>query len=216
MSLPGFLTALFEYGRVRVGPPDRDLPPGELAEAGRIVQQQAAVLALEFPGQPPAWSADSAVWAAVSLYRACQLTVYRALDEQAIDELLAETCPSAGDAASHWSVDAVLRYLPDLVRHATTASPQDPLVARLRTWCAEWPLSSVGVAGITPQHEDQIANHSGLLQLYVDRILAKKDRSRLAHPAVRAAIDRSLGAHRPLWNEFLDSAPSAERMTSAT
>jgi MoxR-vWA-beta-propeller ternary system protein len=216
MSLPAFLTALFETGRVQVGPPHVAIPSSERAEAGRIAQQQAAALALEFPGQPPPWSAAAATWAATSLYRASQLAVYRALDAAAIDELLAEPCPAGDPASNHWSVDAVFRFLPDLVRHAATASPEDPLVAWLRQWCAEWPLSSVGVAGITPQHEDQIAAHRCLLQLYVDRILAKKDKSRLAHPAVRAAIDQSLGGHRPLWTDVVGREPAARDQSPVT
>jgi len=206
MSLSAFLTALFETGRVQVGPPHVDLTAEELGAAEKIVEQQAAVLRLDFPGEPPPWSAAAATWAATSLYRASQLAVYRVLDAAAIDELLAAPCAPGDPAGRHWSVDAVFRFLPDLVRHATAASPQDPLVARLRRWCSEWPLSSVGVAGITAQHEDEIAAHCGLLQLYVDRILAKKDRSRLTHPAVRAAIDRSLGGYRPLWTELFGSA----------
>jgi MoxR-vWA-beta-propeller ternary system domain bpX4 len=203
MSVPSFLTALFESGRVQVGAPGEGLTTSEMAAAERIVVEQAKVLALEFPGLSPTWSPVAASWAVVSLYRASQLAVYRLLDAGAIDELLAVPCPPGDPASRHWSVDAVFRFLPDLVRHATAASPQDPLVERLRLWCAEWPLSSVGVAGIVPQHEDEIATHHGLLQLYVDRILAKKDRSRLAHPAVRAAIDKSLGGHRTLWMEVV-------------
>jgi hypothetical protein len=135
------------------------------------------------------------------------LAVYRDLDAGAIDELLGQACPAAEAASRHWSVDAVFRFLPDLVRHASTASPGDPLVVRLRQWAAEWPLSSVGIAGVTPQREDEIALHAGFLQCYVDRILNRKDWSRLAHPAVRAAVDRSLGGHRSLFPE------AAQRLT---
>jgi hypothetical protein len=143
----------------------------------------------------------------MAYYRACQLAVYRDLDAGAIDELLGQACPAAEAASRHWSVDAVFRFLPDLVRHASTGSPGDPLVVRLRQWAAEWPLSSVGIAGVTPQREDEIALHAGFLQCYVDRILNRKDWSRLAHPAVRAAVDRSLGGHRSLFPE------AAQRLT---
>jgi hypothetical protein len=206
MSLPSFLAALFDSGRVLVGPPHRALAADELHGAEQLLVGEADTLRLEFPGQPPPLDVGAAMWGATSLYRACQLAVYRELDAGAIDELLGAaypaTAPVEGGAASrHWSVDLAFRFLPDLVRHAAAASPQDPLVVRLRDWCAQWPLSSVGVTSVSALNEDDLAAHAELLQLYVDRILAKKDWSRLRHPAVRAAAQRSLGAHGSLWTD---------------
>ena len=208
MSFPAFLNGLFESGRVQVAPPHCPLSTAELDAADAIIHEQQAALRLNFPGKPPAWCAAAARWAGVSCYRACQLAVYRDLDAGAVDELLGQACPTAEPASRHWSVDAVFRFLPDLVRHASAASLGDPLVARLRHWAAQWPLSSVGMPDVTPQHEDEIASHAGLVQLYVDRILAKKDWSRLRHPVVRAAASRSLGGHGRLFPD------AAERLTA--
>ncbi|HEX5104440.1 MAG TPA: hypothetical protein VFV87_11545 [Pirellulaceae bacterium] len=205
MKLDAFLAALFDHGRVQVLRPQAAITPADEKVALVKLQNQAAVLAAEFPGQPPPLFPLAALWAATSFYRACQLAVYRDLDAQAIEELLGAVCPAGERAARHGSVDIVFRYLPDLVRHASAASQQDPLVAKLRQWAADWPLSSVGMAATSPRHEDDFTSHPGLVQLYVDRILAKKDWSRLAQPMVAEAVRRSLGAHGGLWP---DAAPT--------
>jgi hypothetical protein len=204
--LDRFLRQLFHSGHVQVAPPQRPISMHDLSAADQTLAEQVAVLRLDFPGEPPPLVAAATRWAAISLYRCCQLGIFRELDEGAIDELLAAQCPACEPASRHWSVDVVFRYLPDLVHHTTVASPDDPLVARLQRWCAQWPLSSVGVklASILPDESavGEVASHSGLLQLYSDRILAKKDWSRLAHPAIRSAIAASLGGHAATWTDL--------------
>jgi hypothetical protein len=199
MSVAAFLADLFEHGRVKVPQPRPALEADDVQQAERVLREHEEVRRLEFPGMPPELLIPAAMWAAVAYYRACQLAVYRDLDAGAIEELLGGECPAGEPAARHWSVDLVFRFLPDLVKHAAAASQQDPLVAKLRAWAGEWPLSSMGMPGVPPQHEDEIASHVGLLQLYVDRIMAKKDWTRLGQPTVRDAVRRSLGAHSSLW-----------------
>jgi hypothetical protein len=199
-----FLRRLFQSGHVQVAPPQRPIVASDLSAADRTLAEQ--VLALDFPGELPPPFAPAARWAALSLYRGCQLSIFRELDEGAMDELLAAQCPTCEPASRHWSVDVVFRYLPDLVRHAAAARTDDPLIARLQGWCARWPLSSVGVklagAPLSESAVGEVAGHAGLLRLYSDRILAKKDWSRLAHPAVREAMAASLGAHAAMWTEL--------------
>jgi hypothetical protein len=201
MSFAGFLSALLEHGRVKVAHPQEHVPTDEIAAAGRQLLERAALVAAEFPGQPPALELPVAQWAALQMYRACQLAIYRELDAGAIDELLAPACPPAEAASRHWSADLAFVFLPDLIRQAQAAAANDPLVTRLREWAAQWPLSSVGVAQVEPQNVAEIAGHPGLLRLYVDRILTRKDWPRLADPAVRAAAEEAIGAFAAQWPE---------------
>ena len=201
MAFAQFLAALFDHGRVGVVHPQEHVATGDVRQAQRLLEDRAATVALEFPGQPPRLDLPVATWAAMMLYRACQLAIYRELDAGAIGELLSSACPSAEASSRHYSADLAFVFLPDLIRHATTAAADDPLVTRLRDLAAAWPLSSVGVAKIEPQNVAEIASHPGLLRLYVDRILARKDWPRLAERAVRAAAEQSLGAHSALWPE---------------
>lgn len=199
MSLPKFLTALFECGRVQVPPPQEAMPPREATDARPILLDRARSAALGFPGEPPSLDLDVALWAAQQFFRASQLAVYRELDATAIDRLLGQPCPPATAPVRHWSVDLVFVFLPDLLRLARSASEQDPLVLCLRGWAAEWPLSSVGVANVEPRNVEELLTHAGLCQLYVDRILTHKDWSRLRDENVRTAVRQSLGAYDSLW-----------------
>jgi hypothetical protein len=201
MSLRAFLSALFEHGRVAVAPPHEHLPSADVREAEQVLALRAAEVAREFPGEAPPLEISVAVWGASTLYRACQLTIYRELDAGAIDELLSAPCPAGETASRHWSADLAFLFLPDVIRHAAAASEADPLVGKLRELAAQWPLSSVSVAGIQPKGVAEIASHPGLLRLYVDRILARKDWPRLADPAVREAAAATLGAYLREWPE---------------
>jgi hypothetical protein len=201
MSFAAFLSALFEHGRVAVAHPQEHVASDDVARARGLLEERAAIVALEFPGEPPPLNLPAAVWAAMTLYRGCQLAIYRELDAGAIEELLAEPCPTAEPASRQYSADVALVFLPDLIRQSTRAAADDPLVAKLRLLAAQWPLSSVGVQQIEPQHVDELAAHPGLLQHYIDRILARKDWPRLAHPAVRTAALAALGAFAAQWPE---------------
>jgi len=194
MSFAAFLSALFEHGRVAVAHPQEHVASDDMARAGGLLEERASIVGLEFPGEPPPLDLSVAVWAGTILYRGCQLAIYRELDAGAIDELLALPCPDAEPASRHFSADLAFVFLPDLLRQAVRAAADDPLVTRLNGLAAQWPLSSVGIAKIEPQHVNEVAAHPGLLQLYVDRILVKQDWPRLAHPAVRTAAQASLGA----------------------
>ena len=208
MPLDRFLRDLFEHGRLKVEPPRGKLSAEERAAAEHALTEQETLLRQEFPSLPPPLDLPAAMWAAEMFWRACQLAVYRELDAAAIEELLSAPCPPCSPASGHWSVDLVFRFLPDLARHAARAAEGDPLVVRLRDWAANWPLSSVGMAGIEPRRVADLATDRGLVQLYVDRILAKKDWSRLAEPAVQAAVRSSLGAHQNLWPELASHLPT--------
>ena len=68
-------------------------------------------------------------------------------------------------------------------------------------WAADWPLSSVGVPLDRPVDAaavESIVLDRALLTLYVDRIVARKDLSRLSHPSVVEAIRGAIGIHADL------------------
>jgi hypothetical protein len=87
----------------------------------------------------------------------------------------------------------VYRFLPDLYRLAHNKSPDDPLCKRLRAWADAWPLSSVGMSQANPTDVGPVCEHAGLLRLYVDRIVIRRDASRLADPRVRLAAQTAVG-----------------------
>ena len=81
-----------------------------------------------------------------------------------------------------------------LAGRAATAV-DDPLVAGLTQLARDWPLSSVGVAGISTAEIEIGAffHHPSLRQLYVDRIIEKADATRLDDPMVLEAVREAVG-----------------------
>jgi hypothetical protein len=192
-TLSQFIEQLFDEGRVAV-PAPAPVGPAELAAAAAALAELEAVYRLDLPGDPPPLLAPAAGWAAVSLYHACQFVAYRDAGEDVIATALNNACPG-GDAASlHYSVDLCFRFLPDVLRMARSAAENDPLLGYLQQWAAAWPLSSVGAPCCVESPKiDAIVNHPCLLGVYRDRIIARRDRSRLSHPRVREAVCEAVG-----------------------
>jgi hypothetical protein len=182
-----------------------------------IVREWDAANRLEFPGEAPALVPATAERAAELFYRACQFTVYRDVDAQTVATLFAEPVhDSAGGgpakpahqarratAADHYTVDLIFRFLPELYRLAHRTSGADPLCDGLRLWAGRWPLSSVGMSsigmvGVNPDDLATVCEDGGLLRQYADRVIARRDVSRLADPRVRAAVQSALGYYDDL------------------
>lgn len=179
-------------------PPLADIDARERDAAGSVLMEAERQYRRELPGAPPPLEIESARWAAVAFFRACQFVVFRDLGEDQIDQALQLDCPAGDSPETHYSVDLTFRYLPDLLRLASRPSEGDPLVHRLRGWAARWPLSSVGIANVGPTSVGAIVGHPGLLSLYADRVLARCDASRLRNPRVRECVRELLGAFHEL------------------
>src|SRR5207253_2041538 len=141
---------------------------------------------------------------AVILYRACQCLVYRDLElHQALPEQKVRG-PGARTPADHYSADVVLRFLPDVWRLSRDVASADPLVKYLQELAGLWPLSSIGMPDVQVAHLGEFLDDRCLVTLYADRILDRKDRSRLADPRARSAVQSAIGP-------FTDLAPEMSR-----
>ena len=198
MSVVDCWSALFEGGNVRVDPPGAAGAAGidERALADAIVRVEAD-RRMELAGDAPALVLPVATWAAQLVYAACQFLVYREVDPQMVSEGLSRPCPAAKSPAVCYSVDIAMRVLPELLRIARAASPEDVLVQSLKNLAREWPLSSVG----EPVEEADVSpfiEHPSLRQLYADRIIASADATRLTDARVREAVRATIGAYPKL------------------
>ena len=146
----------------------------------------------------PSMIMDAALDGASWLYQGCQLFVDRSRTPEAFAAAVrvgSERWPSEPEAL--YSVDLALSFLPDLHQHARQHATADPLMAVLNQLAVQWPLSSVGI----PELEiswDQIVpwwDDLSLRQLYVDRVIARDDASRLGPPEVASQVRACLGAH---------------------
>jgi hypothetical protein len=225
-----FLHALFETGQVKVGPVASPFIAAIGGDAdGRalgggpspldVVRQWDAANRLEFPGHAPALVPATAERTVERFYRACQFTVYRDVDAQTVAELFAEPVHGAAagraTAADHYTVDLVFRFLPELFRLAHRVSGADPLCDGLRLWAHDWPLSSIGMpptgmAEVNPDDLAAVCEDGGLLRQYADRVIARRDVSRLADPRVRAAVRTALGYYEELCSPIAQALKSYE------
>ncbi len=191
-----FLEQLFRDGRVSV-------PPGGTtwdfdADCERWVLDFDRSARLALPGAAPALDFAAAEWAAVCLAETARLAISRDAGPEQIVRAYAKPCPAAHSPAVDFSVDLFFRYLPDVFAWVQRLAANDPLVDALRKLAAEWPLSSVGIAGIAPASIDAFVGHAGLRRLYVDRIIARGDPARLADARVADALRAALGDHAEL------------------
>lgn len=203
MGLARFLTDLFADGNVRVATDPRTADDDRRAAAVVLVAEERRLRA-DAPGTAPEFRPDVALAAAEWFARACWGTAFRHADADMVRGLLAWTAPPAPVAARHWSADVVLRFLPDLWRMARGLAPDDPLVAEILRTAAEWPVSSVGIAGLPPETvaarvaEIDFAANPCLGRICADRIVATGDASRLAVPELRELVGAALGAYPDL------------------
>ncbi len=201
MSLPEFIAGLLTEGRGAVPPPE-DVSADDRAQTGEILAEFERGWRLELPGEPPAFHAESAVWAATQFYLASQYAVFRDAGPDFAFVALPGDRELGALPAIHYSVDLTFRFLPDLVRHVRAAASEDPLGHELVAWSQRWPLSSVGIAQLDSMLIDAalapIVGHASLLRLYVDRIIDRGDASRLSADAVRQAVAAAIGLHDAL------------------
>jgi hypothetical protein len=197
MSLSTFLRSLFDDGRVRL-PTLVPLDDSAISQADAELLVFDRLARLELPGEAPVLDRNAARWAAILLFRACQFVVHRDVPAPVVVHELSLPCPSPRGPSVDYAADLTFRFLPDLFTFARSAAENDPLVAALRDLARQWPLSSVGIAGLGPLDVASFFDHPALRTLYIDRILARSDESRLDDPRVREAVETAVGAHREL------------------
>lgn len=198
-------------------------------EARQTLTDAEVAHRLTFAHEPPMFDIEFADRAARWFYLACQCFVSRHLPGEVVESLLsgakiegdattahAESkakarmeSKGARDAAAisppptasaHYSADLTLRYLPDLFRLCRGLAENDPLLAQLRTTGGDWPLSSIGMAGVTPAAArlDTVLADPALRQCYIDRVLTAGDVERLNDTRCKAEALAAAGAHREL------------------
>lgn len=190
-----FLRQLLESGRVVI-------ESSELASESAISESESWLAEFErqwrtqIAGNAPDFDVQIASWAGQNFYRACQLLMHRSLPEEAQSIGFSKANFKTGMPHSHYNVDLVFRFLPDLWNFAKAIDRSDPLSQRIAQWCVQWPLSSVGTANLGDISVVDIGGfveNPSLIQLYVDRIIRHVDLTRADDKRVRKAIETSIG-----------------------
>lgn len=202
-----FLNGLLGEGRVALPPPDSESDE-DFASGDAILGEYELIWRRDLPEPVPNFDLAAGRWAAARMYQACQFAVNRDVDEETIQNALATRFQGKVTAEVVYSVDFTKRFLPDVGKFSRTTAERDPLVTHLKKWARQWPLSSVGITDIGDLTITEFADHPGLMQLYVDRILFRGDVSRLNDQRVLSQVESSLGM-------FPELAPSVASILSA-
>lgn len=202
MSAVRFVNSLLNDGIARVAALSEE--PTDFQEAARELDRAVRP---EMPFDPPPAIESAATWSLQILYRGCQFLAYREVEAETVQRILTVPCPDAPCPSVCYSVDLAMRYLPDLLTLTRGIAPADPLVVSLLALARAWPLSSVGLTDLGVQDLSTFIDHPSLRQLYVDRIIERRDLSLLGHPAVRESVAAAIGGF-PNLAPFLANLPA--------
>jgi hypothetical protein len=194
--LSDFISQLMIEGVARVCA-DPALPFNE-EQCGAALAEWERIARSELAGEAPPFSIAAGVWAAKVFYQACRFLVCRDLSEEEVVRGLQARCPEPRGPVVDWSVDLLFRQLPEIHRQARHVSNGDPLVRELLALAADWPLSTVGIKLEKSPCLKSFVEHPALRQLYIDRILALEDFSRLGDSAIDEGLRVALGIHAEL------------------
>ena len=214
--LSTFLSDLFLTGKVTVERKVQDFLPEDLAKSAAILDAFYEQDRLHMPHQAPPYAQSAAIWAAQYLYRTTQLLLLRDQDNQAVMQLL-PLFPDRIAPNTIYSIDLCFRYLPDVFVFAKGLAPNDILVKRILETAINWPFSSVGMKLPRAVDPGIILDHPSLRYAYIDRIIEKKDMSRVGPASIFALVREALGEYATeFWpaihekSKTLDPSASSE------
>lgn len=158
---------------------------------------------LNYPHQAPQFDANAAIWAAQTVYLACQLILLRENKGSDLGIILPPYQQSYS-ASAILSADLTLRFLPDIISQASVIDPTDPLIAVLESHLMAWHYSGVNYTLKTDNLAFATINSNNCLkQLYVDRIIEYKKNELAQLPIFQPAVKASLGWFAStLWGDF--------------
>ncbi len=199
MKLDLFLIDFFQTGQATMQQEINDLDEESLSHSILLLAEYHRADSLHMPFSAPNFHSNAALWAAKYIYYSLQLVLLRDIELEQIQQLLVDY-DGTDTAEEIYSADLMLRFLPDVLKLANGLSPEDPLVYKLKETAAKWPFSSVGMEGLRIGTMQNIFVHPSLRQAYIDRVITKKDISRIKGEEEMALLKEVLGMHeQTLW-----------------
>jgi len=178
MEFQLFIEGLINEGNVSINGKLSTFEPRDFEEVRQLLFAYYEEDILELPYTAPAWSEKAAIWAAKYFFQAVQFTVLRDEGKEVIEQHL-KPFPLEIRAEEIYSADLILRNLPFLFDLVKGLAPGDFLVKNLMELAKDWPYSSVGIKLEGEVNDNTILSHPSLRQVYIDRIIQKKDNSRI-------------------------------------
>ena len=161
-----------------------------------------------YPFTPPAYNETAALWGAKLIYTTCQLILYRENKEAELP-LLLPVYNNEIDAAAILSADLCLRFLPQALQQTKNIDPDDALITVVENHLQQWHYSGIGyVLNAATVNFDTVFANECMQQLYIDRVIQKKDMQRAMLPLLQKKITAAMGIYSAtFWNELNSDIP---------
>jgi len=170
-----------------------DIDELEIDYVQAFLEKDYASESLNYPGTPPAFDPQAAIWGAKTLYHIAQLLINRNAPLENIETMLPRY-DGAIRAGSLLSADLCLRFLPSLIVTAKRIDDEDPLIERVQQLAMVWHYSGIPLLEKTlPSNWEIILSDRCLTQLYVDRVIEHDQRQFYTVPELIPYISISLG-----------------------
>jgi MoxR-vWA-beta-propeller ternary system domain bpX4 len=156
-----------------------------------------------YPFIAPDFNGEAAIWAAKLVYVSSQLMLYRESKAEDLDEILPKFTFEISTSAIV-SADLCLRFLPIVISETKHIDMEDELIEKIEEQLKSWPFSNVGgILEIEKNSLDVILSNNCIAQLFIDRIILKKDLGLSKWPAINLKIKETMGDYSTIyWKEF--------------
>ncbi len=206
-----FLNTLFHSGELRISRSDAHFESRSINDA--LIHFES-IWRNQLPATLPKFVPDMASRASHVLFLLARAVVFREIEMEQTVSLIRKCGLTTSDLPEdHYSVDLVFQFLPQVTERAARISESDPLIDQLLSIGRQWPLSSVGMKSCAPDEIPLALQHPTLWKIYTDRIISRKDLSRVNLPVVRDAVAAAIGPFANLAPEISNGLqPRAEAL----
>ncbi len=158
---------------------------------------------LEFPQNNFLFDPEAALWAAKIVYHSAQLYLVRSNTQQKLKDYISDF-KEKKTVNSYISADLCLRFLPYIMLQLKTIDINDPLLPLLENILHAFHYSAIGTnIEMKDMNFETHFNDSAYQQLYLERIVDRKDIKRAHIPYFREKLNLYFGIHKNhFWKEL--------------
>lgn len=180
-----------------------EIPKYDETDAILFLESEYEKEVLHYPYTAPQFDAKAALWAAKTVYFAAQLFLYR---EHKIEELktILPKYEGAMSASAMLSADCCLRFLPQINEELKIVDADDPVVGIFSDYLQQFHYSAIGFDVNCDEINLAIVfSDACLQQLYLDRIVERKDILLAGVPEIKTALLSGFGDYQKVfWKEL--------------
>lgn len=175
----------------------------EAAEVMAFLEFEYKQESLSYPQLIPPFDPIAALWAAITVYLAAQLILYRKHEEVDLENIFSpfsnKIIPSA-----MLSADLCLRFLPNMIIQLKIIDSTDKLIDILENILLKWHFSGINYPlKIEKMDFEDIKDDSCLMQLYANRVIEHKKISLSEHNLMQDTVKASLGIYADdFWKDY--------------